>query len=129
MHRLAVTISQFCAERSIRLEMQWFPQTESEKTDYISHLVDFDDWQITHDFFLSLEELWGPHTPDSFRISASGMDFFAQDLGSKNCLMVFQVPLVARDVHYLSIQKATATLVVPSVPTSSFLPLLTSKYR
>jgi len=71
LHRLALTISQFCAEHSFRLEVQWFPRTESEKKDYISHLVDFDDWQITRDFFISLKELWGPHTLDSFRISGA----------------------------------------------------------
>lgn len=72
LHRLAVTwISQFCAEHSTRLEVQWFPRTESEKMDYISHLVDFDDWQVTRNFFISLEDLWGPHTLDSFRISGA----------------------------------------------------------
>ena len=47
LHRLAIKIVQFCAERSIRLEVQWIPRTENEKADY-SRLVDFDDWQITH---------------------------------------------------------------------------------
>ena len=62
------------------------------------------DWQITPDFFLSLEELWGPHTVDCFanfytaklprffsrfwNPGASGIDFFAQDLDSDNCSVV-----------------------------------------
>ena len=75
----------------------------------------------------------GPTYPRFFlhfwSMGASGIDFFAQDLGSKNCLMVPPVPLVARNVHYLSIQKATPTLIVPSWPSSSFSPLLTSKYQ
>ena len=55
LHRLAIKISQFCAEHSILLEVQWVPRTENEKADYISRLqVDFDDWKITQDFFLSL---------------------------------------------------------------------------
>ena len=47
----------------------------------------------------------------------------AQELSSENCLVV---PPVA-----LSLQKAMATLVhvVPLWPSSSFWPLLTSKYR
>ena len=60
------TDSQTAAEHSIRLEVQWIPRTENEKADYISRLIDFDDWQITHDLFVSLEELWGPHTVDCF---------------------------------------------------------------
>ena len=145
LHRLAIKIFQFCAEHSIRLEVQWIPRTENEKADYISRLVDFDDWQITHDLFQSLEQLWGPHTVDCFanyytaklprffsrfwNPGASGIDFFAQDLSSENCLVVPPVTLVARVIHYLSLQKAMATLVVPLWPSSSFWPLLTSKYR
>ncbi|CAH3199245.1 unnamed protein product [Porites evermanni] len=64
---------------------------------------------------------WNPGT--------SGIDFFAQELSSENCLVVPPVSLVARVIHYLSLQKAMATLVVPLWPSSSFWPLLTSKYR
>ena len=131
---------------SIRLEVQCIPRTENEKANYISRLVDFDDWQITHDLFLSLEELWGPHTVDSFanyytgkltrlfsrfwNLSTSGIDFFAQEISSANCLVVPPVALVARVIHvYLRLQKATDTLLVPFWPSSSLWPLLTSKYR
>ena len=54
LHRLAVKIFQFCAEHNIRLEVQWIPRTENEKADYISRLIDFDDWQITPEFFFSV---------------------------------------------------------------------------
>ena len=124
--------------------MRWIPPTKNEKTNYISRLIHFDDWQITQYFFLSLEELWGAHTVDCFadfyiaKLSrffsrfwspgASGIDFFAQELSSENCLVVPPVSLVARVIHYLSLQKAMATLVVPSWPSSSFWRLLTSKY-
>ena len=93
---------------------------------------------------VSLEELWDAHTVDCFadfyiaKLSrffsrfwnpgASGIDFFAQELSSENCLVVPPVSLVARVIHYLSLQKAMATLVVPSWPSSSFWRLLTSKY-
>ena len=64
---LAIKISQLCAGHSILLEVQWVLRTENEKADYISRLqVDFDDWQITQDFFLSLGELWGPNAVDFF---------------------------------------------------------------
>ena len=142
LHRLAIKIFQFCAEHSIRLEVQWIPRIENEKADWISRLVAFDDWQITHDH---LEELWGSHTVNCFtdyytaklprffsrfwNPGASGIDFFAQVLSSENCLVVPPVALFARVIHYLSLQKAMATLVVPLWPSSSFWPLLTTKYR
>ena len=43
--------------------------------------------------------------------------------------MVPPVSLVARVIHYLSLQKAMATLVVRLWPSSSFWPLLRNKYR
>ena len=143
LQRLAIKIFQFCVKHSIRLEVQWIPHTENEKADYISRLVDFDDWEITHDLLQSLEQLWGPHTVDCFanyytaklprffscfwNPGASGIDFFAQELSSENCLVFTPVALVTRVIHYPSLQKAMATLVVPLWPSSSFWPLLTSK--
>ena len=38
---IAIKIVKFCADCSIRLEVQWIPRTENEKADY-SRLVDFD---------------------------------------------------------------------------------------
>ena len=43
--------------------------------------------------------------------------------------MVPPVPLVARALLYPSLQKARATIVIPQWPSSSFWPLLTSKYK
>ena len=90
-----------------------------------------------------MEELRGPHTVDCFanyytaklprffslfwNPDAPGIDFFAQELSSKNYSVVPPVPLVARTIHYLSLQKAMATLVVPLWPSSSSWPLLTRK--
>ena len=43
--------------------------------------------------------------------------------------MVPPVPLVARAFHYLSLQNARATIVIPQWPSSSFWPLLASKCK
>ena len=101
LHRLAVKISQFCAVHNTRLEVQWIPHTENERADNISRLIDFDDWQITPELFLRLDELWGPHTVDCvanfytaklprffFRFwnpATSWVDFFVQNLESEHC--------------------------------------------
>ena len=145
LYRLAVKIFHFCAEHNIRVEVQWIPRTENEKADYISRLIDFDDWQVTPEVFPRLEELWGPQTVDCFanfytaklprffsrfwNPETSGVDFFVQNLESKNCLLVPPVSLIARALHYLSLQKARATIVIPVWPSSSFWPLFTSQYK
>ena len=82
LHRLAVKIFQLCAEQNIRLEVQWIPRTESEKADYISRLIDFDDWQITPDShtldcFANFYAAKLPRFFSSFwNLGTSGVDFF-----------------------------------------------------
>ena len=57
------------------------------------------------------------------------MDFFVQNLETENCLVVPPVPLVARAFHYLSLQNARATIVIPQWASFSFWPLLACKYK
>ena len=59
IYMLALEIFQFCANNGIELEVQWIPRTEIERADYISRIIDIDDWQISADCFKSLEESWG----------------------------------------------------------------------
>ena len=96
LHTIAVEIFQFCANNDIELELQWIPRTEIERADYISRIIDIDDWQISADCFKSLEECWGVHSVDCFanyynkkvckffsrfwNPGCSGVDFFVQNL-------------------------------------------------
>ena len=43
LHTIAVEIFRFCAN-DIELELQWIPRTEIERADYISRIIDIDDW-------------------------------------------------------------------------------------
>ena len=56
-------------------------------------------------------------------------NFFVQNLTNENCLVAPPLSLVGRVLHYLSIQKAKATLIVAMWPSFSFWPLLTPIYR
>ena len=83
------------------------PRTSNQEADYISRLIDTDDWQITDEFFLCIEDLWGPHSVDCFANyynhklreyfsrfwspNYAGVDFLFQSLRRENCLVV---PLV-----------------------------------
>ena len=60
--------------------------------------------------------LWNP--------GSAGVDFFIQCLELENCLVVPPVELIARVLHYLKVQRALATLVIPFWPWSSFWPLI-----
>ena len=47
LHDLAIRIFEFCAMNDIHLNIQWIPRTELERADYISRIIDIDDWQLT----------------------------------------------------------------------------------
>ena len=142
IYMLALEIFQFCANNGIELEVQWIPRTEIERADYISRIIDIDDWQISADCFKSLEESWGVHSLNCFasyynKVSkffsrfwnpgCSGVDFFVQNLDGENCLVVPPVSLIARAIHYLRVSMAIATIVVPFWPSSYFWPIISRK--
>ena len=79
------------------MEVDWIPGSLTEKADYLSKIVDFDDWEIWEiipEIFQLLDNQWGPHTLDCFAMfynhkvprffsrfwnpGSSGMDAFFQ---------------------------------------------------
>jgi len=144
LHVMAIRIFQVCTNNDIQLEIQWIPRSELEKADYISRLIDIDDWQITVSCFQYLEGVWGEHTVDCFanyynkkvnrffsrfwNPGCSGVDFFVQNIQGENCLVVPPVDLIGRAIHYLYACRATATLVVPFWPSSYFWPVISRKF-
>ena len=64
LHVIALKIFQFCVDNGIELELQWIPRTKIDRADFISRIIDVDDWQITTSFFEFLDYTWGLHTVD-----------------------------------------------------------------
>ncbi|CAH3032505.1 unnamed protein product, partial [Porites lobata] len=62
LHSIALDIFYFCRTYNITLIPQWVPRELNACADAISHIVDFDDWYTTPEFFAHLDRLWGPHT-------------------------------------------------------------------
>ena len=62
LHKMARRIFDICIRWAIHLEVQWIPRTSHQQADYISRLIDTDDWQITEEFFLFLDDRWGLHS-------------------------------------------------------------------
>ena len=58
LHVIALQIFQLCADNAIHLDFQSIPRAELEKAEFISRLVDTDDWQITKECFDTVESLW-----------------------------------------------------------------------
>ena len=66
LHKLASDIFSFCFKFGIELDIEWVPRSLNEKADYLSKIVDYDDWELVPEFFRQLDELWGPFTVDCF---------------------------------------------------------------
>lgn len=129
---LAIKIFQCCAENQIALDIQWLPRSDLERADYISRIVDVDDWQITNVCFEYIENLWGPHTVDFFanyynkkvekffsrfrNPNSSGVDVFVQNVGNENCLVVPPVTMITKAIHYLYASRSVGTVIVPFWP-------------
>ena len=144
LHRAARSIFSICIQSGIHLEVQWIPSYLNQQADYITCLIDIDDWQITNAFFLFPDRHWGPHTVDCFanfnnhklpkffsrfwNRGTAGVDFFFQALRRENCLVVPTVGIVACVLHYMKSQDASGTLVVPVLPLAHYWPLIKHNY-
>lgn len=57
LYKMARRIFDICIRSGIHLEVQWIPRTSNQQADYVSRLIDTDE-------FFFLEDLWGPHSVD-----------------------------------------------------------------
>ena len=71
LHKLAMEIFSLSKEHDIVIDMEWIPQSDNEVADYLSKIVDFDDWGVKDCYFHSLNSIWGPFTVDCFANSVN----------------------------------------------------------
>ena len=55
-----------CVHHGISIEPEWVPRSSNEQADYLSRIVDFDDWSVSPHIFRFLDLKWGPHSIDRF---------------------------------------------------------------
>ncbi|XP_072043483.1 uncharacterized protein, partial [Amphiura filiformis] len=143
LQNIAVDIFNVCKRFSISLEVQWIPRTENQEADYLSRLIDFDDWGVSRPFFDFMNSLWGPYSVDRFAdpINAkmgkfnskfwcpgtAQVDAFSLDWSSDNNWLVPPISAIPAVLRHIKVCKAQGTLVVPMWPSSPFWPLLFSQ--
>lgn len=64
LQELAFNIFEFCKKHNISVNIQYIPREDNEKVDYLSKLIDYDDWGVSVEFFEYIDSIWGPHTVD-----------------------------------------------------------------
>ena len=62
----ALAIFSTSVANSIRIEPEWFPREENKLADYMSRIVDYDDWSLDHTIFKQLDNSWVLHTINRF---------------------------------------------------------------
>ncbi|CAC5392225.1 unnamed protein product [Mytilus coruscus] len=58
---IALCIFENCLTHNISIDADWVHRTFNEKADYISRIIDYDDWGVGEQLFTYLDSLWGPH--------------------------------------------------------------------
>ena len=51
LHILALNIFQTTKDNKIEIKVEWIPCTQNERADYLSKIVDYDDWTVKGDYF------------------------------------------------------------------------------
>ena len=62
----ALAIFNVAISSYIRIEPEWIPREANQQADFISHIIDNDDWSLHPELFQWLDRQWGPHTIDRF---------------------------------------------------------------
>ena len=64
LHAEAIKVLSLSVHYQIRLEPEWIPrhlnERADERADYLSRIVDHDDWQLNPVVFADLDVAWGP---------------------------------------------------------------------
>ena len=51
LQSLALTIFEFCAKNDRQIHTVWIPREQNTQPDYLSRIIDIDDWTISTEFF------------------------------------------------------------------------------
>ena len=136
----ALSIFEECIRYGIKLEMTWIPRSSNEQADYISRIVDYDDWQVDPELFCYLDNVWGPHTVDNFAAhtnwqvpnfhskfwnpGSSAIDTFTTSWQGQINWVVPPVYLVCRAIRHARECNARGTILIPAWNSAPFWPIL-----
>jgi hypothetical protein len=137
---IAISILCNCLNNNISIYVEWIPRSKNDQADFISRIVDYDDWGVSDEIFIHLDSLWGPHEIDwfanynnhklpvfysrSWTINAIGIDAFTVNWNGVNGWFVPPVCIVSRVLRYMKQCLAFGTIIVPLWRSASFWPIL-----
>ena len=142
MQSEAKRIFEICVHHGISIEPEWVPRSSNEQADYLSRIVDFDDWSVSPHIFRFSDLKWGPHSIDRFADEhnhllprfdsrfwnpyCEAMDTFTRSWDFDNNWVCPPPHLVPRTLRHMRSCCAQGTLIVPLWRSAPFWPLLTT---
>ena len=135
-------IFEICVHHGISIESEWVPRSSNEQADYLSRIVDFDDWSVSPHIFRFSDLKWRPHSIDRFADEhnhllprfdsrfwnpyCEAMDTFTRSWDFDNNWVCPPPQLVPRTLKHMRSCCALVTLIVPLWRSALFWPLLTT---
>ena len=133
----------YTARENIEIYVQWILRLLNERADYLSKIVDYDDWIVKDCYFRAATSLWGPCSVDCFTSSISrkvrrfytkyfnpdslGVDSLKSNWDGETCWLVPPVSLVKKVIGHVSFCQCKGILVVPYWPPAPFWPFLVER--
>lgn len=141
---LALQIFNFSSTHSIHLEIEFLPRSLNDRADYLSKVIEKDDWGISFEILSMIIDRWGRLDLDYFAsehnaklpvfyskfwcYKSSGVDAFTFDWSQSFGLYVPPVILISRVLKKMESCRAKGILVVPEWRSASFWPLICPTY-
>jgi len=143
LQSIAFSIFTLCMQECISIDIQWIPRSENTRADYLSKMIDHEDWGVSDDFFAFIDNLWGKHTIDRFASSmncktdrfnslfwnpgSEAVDAFTQNWFGENNWLVLPIYLVVRTIKHLVFYRGKGTLIIPRWISAPFWPFTFKK--
>ncbi len=141
LHRIALSIFRFCITHKVSLRMQWIPRGENDRADQLSHLQDWDDWQVSQTAFQAIQhELDCVITFDRFADhvntkcakfnskvwvpGTAGVNAFAFDWSGEVNWLVPPINCICKAIDHVRFCSCDAVLVAPAWRSAVFWPKL-----
>lgn len=140
LQKEALAIFRLAILHNIVLEPAWIPREHNEIADYLSRIVDFDDWGLSQQAFTIVEVRWSPHTIDRFanhsntklqrfnsrflEKGSEAVDAFTVNWVDENNYFCLPIYLVPRVLYHAMNCRCKGTLIVPEWPSAAFWPLI-----
>ena len=136
LQAVALKVFSLIMQYQIKLEPEWIPRELNDRADFLSCVIDYDDWQLNPVVFSELEEAWGPHSVDRFanchncqlprfnsrcwNPGSEAVDAFTVDWHGENSWWCPSIGLIPRVIRHAQACEAQGTMILPVWPSAPF---------